>query len=119
VILMQREKAKALIRQKVEAEIETVYAQTNERLYKKVFLSDQPVTNLSAVRTVRGDIPVPTGNGSNEPDAVWVAFIDDLPEANWGHPCRYVFVGDGGVLSEVSRTEPPSQKNPFQFDEIA
>jgi predicted amidohydrolase len=22
----------------------------------------------------------------------WFVFIDDAPEANWGHPCRYVFV---------------------------
>jgi len=118
VILMQREKAKALIRQKVEAEIETVYAQTNERLYKKVYLSDRPVTNLPAVRTVRGDIPVPTGNGSNEPDAVWVASIDDLPEANWEHSCRYVFIGEAGILEEVPSTAPLSMKNPFSLEEI-
>jgi len=25
-----------------------------------------------------------------------VVFVDDAPEMNWGHPCRYVLVNDPG-----------------------
>jgi hypothetical protein len=38
----------------------------------------------------------------------WFFFIDDHPAANWGHPCRYVFVdAQSGAYSEVEMLTPP------------
>ena len=113
---MQREKAKSLLLAKIKTEIDAISAHTNQIVQKKVYLSDEETVGLQAIKTIRGDIVIPKSDGGN--NRMWVAFVDDMPEANWGHPCRYLFIDDFGDISEVKTTTPPSQKNPFTFEEI-
>lgn len=38
----------------------------------------------------------------------WFFFIDDVPNANWEHPCRYVFINiDNGKYEIYDRVRPP------------
>ena len=38
----------------------------------------------------------------------WFFFIDDMPNANWEHPCRYVFVdNETGNYTEIQASSPP------------
>ena len=113
---MQREKAKSLLLAKIKAEIDAISAHTNQIVQKKIYLSDEESVGLRVIKTIRGDIAIPKSDGGN--NQTWVAFVDDVPEANWGHPCRYLFIDDSGNISEVKATTPPSQKNPFMFEEI-
>lgn len=46
--------------------------------------------------------------------AGWLFFIDDNPQANWEHKCRFVFVGADGAFQEQGSTTPPQQMNIFQ-----
>jgi hypothetical protein len=65
-----------------------------ERLTNKlVYVSRQPLPGGTKIPTWRTEFQVP-----NEYPVAWFYFIDDAPEANWEHPCRYVFV-------EVKRRE--------------
>ncbi len=113
---MQREKAKSLLLAKIKAEIDAINAHTNQIVQKKVYLSDVEIVGLRAIKTIRGDFVIPKSGGAN--NRMWVAFVDDVPEANWGHPCRYLFIDDSGNISQVKNTTPPSQKNPFTFEEV-
>ena len=113
---MQREKVKNLLLAKIKAEIDVISAHTNQIVQKKVYLSDVESVGLRAIKTIRGDIAIPNSGGKNS--RMWVAFVDDVPEANWGHPCRYLFIDDSGNISEVRTTTPPSLKNSFTFEEI-
>jgi len=56
----------------------------------------------------------------NSPIAVpynssWVYFIDDLPFANWNHPCRYLFVNsaNGSYSITTSRKYPANWQSSF------
>jgi hypothetical protein len=113
---MQREKAKTLLLAKIKAEIDAISAHTNQIVQKKIYLSDRDTIGLRTIKTIRDELAIPKSDGEN--NRMWVAFVDDMPEANWGHPCRYLFIGDSGNISEVWTTTPPSQKNPFTFEEI-
>jgi len=113
---MRREKAKSLLLAKIKAEINAISAHTNQIVQKKVYLSDVETVGLRAIKTIRGDFVIPKFDGGH--NRMWIAFVDDLPEANWGHPCRYLFIDDSENISEVRTTTPPSQKNPFTFEEI-
>lgn len=50
------------------------------------------------------------------PDAIgWVFFIDDLPDANWEHPARIVFVrADSGAHVTFNVTTPPKDFDKFR-----
>lgn len=37
----------------------------------------------------------------------WLFFVDDVPQANWEHPCRYVFVDVNGNVKCYFETMPP------------
>ena len=53
---------------------------------KKVYVTSAPLQP----NTVTSGDPY---NPINSPDNLsWFFFIDDFPNANWSHPCRYVFV---------------------------
>jgi hypothetical protein len=40
-----------------------------------------------------------------------VTFIDLVPNANWAHPCRYVFDGDDGTHLECDSKLPPEESD--------
>jgi hypothetical protein len=113
---MQRDSVKGLILAKIQSEIDVISTHTNQLVQKKVYLSDKEIVGLQAIKTIYRDIPIPQSDGGNH--RVWVAFVDDVPEANWGHPCRYLFINEDGNISEVKSITPPSLKNPFTFEEI-
>ena len=38
----------------------------------------------------------------------WFFFVDDQPDANWGHACRYIFVDAGtGKYAVIKASTPP------------
>jgi nitrous oxide reductase accessory protein NosL len=44
----------------------------------------------------------------------WVFFIDDAPQANWEHPCRYAFIDEStGKYMVVEAGSPPDDMNLF------
>jgi hypothetical protein len=46
--------------------------------------------------------------------SAWVFFIDDAPDANWEHPCRYVFLNvNTGEFRVIGGTSPPLDLNLF------
>lgn len=38
----------------------------------------------------------------------WLFFVDEVPFANWGHDCRYVFVDMNGKVSIYKESMPPN-----------
>lgn len=54
----------------------------------------------------------PVINGKKESGDFWLVFVDQMPEANWEHPCRYIYVSDKKVSDTyetlvVDSTLPP------------
>lgn len=66
----------------------------------------RPYRAGSVLRLVDREIEVPE-------DSV-VAFVDEMPGANFGHPCRYRFhsLGSGRLISEVEALFPPEVADP-------
>jgi hypothetical protein len=62
------------------------------------------------IEELAGGEPVPIGRKAMTfPARGYLAFVDPSPTANWGHPCRYLF-----VESETHRVrEIPAQFLPF------
>jgi hypothetical protein len=48
----------------------------------------------------------------------WAFFVDDAPEANWEHPCRYIFVLENGEIVEVPETAPPSARHQCRIERV-
>lgn len=48
----------------------------------------------------KGAIDLPKGEG-------WYFFIDDQPDMDWGHPCRYVYIDNFGNVTVESSIIPP------------
>ena len=50
-----------------------------------------------------------TDNIINLPNSrCWFFFIDEMPYANWSHPCKYVFINvSNGRITSLERTDPP------------
>lgn len=41
-------------------------------------------------------------------DSCWLFFVDEMPLANWGHPCKYVFVNiSSGKCDIIEANTPP------------
>lgn len=38
----------------------------------------------------------------------WFFFVDEVPNANWSHPCQYLFVDMDGNIYRYSETTPPA-----------
>ena len=38
----------------------------------------------------------------------WLFFVDEVPDANWAHPCQYIFVDMDGNIYTYSAKTPPS-----------
>ena len=75
---------------------------------KIVYISKMPLKKGETIRAIRKTYQVDAFVSS------WVFFIDDAPEANWEHPCRYVFVDeDTGKYTVIEGTTPPYDMNIF------
>lgn len=44
----------------------------------------------------------------------WLFFVDDLPQANWDHPCRFVLVSPDGTMTVERATTPPTNMDDFE-----
>jgi hypothetical protein len=68
---------------------------------KDLYVSPRPLAAGSTVETWTGDVHTTS-------DQEWMVFVDDLPQANWGHPARYVFEDIvTGVRTIVEAILPP------------
>jgi hypothetical protein len=61
---------------------------------------------LGTAKTNQGPLILGNGDTLELPySSNWVFFVDDLPFANWAHPCRYIFVneanGDYSIIAEA------------------
>ena len=45
-------------------------------------------------------------------------FVDEEPEANWAHPCRYIFFFKNGGLATANRQWPPSETIYDKFEKV-
>jgi len=62
-----------------------------------VYLWKNMVSSTNSVRLMNKTLSCPYASN-------WVFFVDDMPAANWCHPCRYVFVdtttGNYNIITE-------------------
>ncbi|MBR5655420.1 MAG: hypothetical protein IKW98_01865 [Prevotella sp.] len=64
------------------------------------------------ILSANSDICTFSQNEKSPSFASWFFFIDDIPYANWEHPCRYVFVNiKDGRFEIQNRMLPPSLEN--------
>ena len=69
----------------------------------EVFIADQPFAGGSDIPSWGKSIEVP-----RQYDRAWFLFVDDQPEANWEHACRYFFIdAETGQITVISATTPP------------
>ena len=68
-----------------------------------VYLAGEPLAGGSEIGSWMESILVPA-----EFEHAWFFFIDDAPDANWEHPCRYVFVEvETGIIEIINGRTPP------------
>jgi len=68
----------------------------------KAAVADPAVT----VALWRGEVTLSGGPG-------WLFFVDDIPQANWEHACRYVLVAKTGEMQVVAARTPPRDMTAF------
>ncbi|MBN2427460.1 MAG: hypothetical protein JXK94_03900 [Deltaproteobacteria bacterium] len=69
----------------------------------EVYISEQPLAGGSSIPSWGKKINVPSGY-----NLAWFLFVDDQPEANWQHACRYFFVSvESGRFAIVPAKTPP------------
>jgi hypothetical protein len=74
-----------------------------EQKDKIVYVSIDLLKSGQAVKSWGNEYKVP---GDFQP--AWLFFIDDQPEANWQHACRYIFVDAGsGKYTSIQALTPP------------
>ena len=92
------------------------------------FITNEAAKNIVFDEVLQGEIegkniyidPSPLAKGTQinswrevvtrqSPDEEWFFFIDDMPMANWEHPCRYVFVDkETGEYTTLDANSPPN-----------
>jgi len=67
----------------------------------ELYVSTRPLASGSTVETWTGDVRTTSAEE-------WMVFVDDVPEANWGHPARYVFQDAiTGIKTVIQAILPP------------
>ncbi|MDD9302460.1 MAG: hypothetical protein HUK40_08990 [Desulfobacter sp.] len=78
-----------------------------------LFVSDHPIQGGTEIPSWGKTLRVPANFGQ-----AWFFFVDDQPQANWGHDCRYFFVdiqtGRFGVVSALTPPDNWSRMEKFQ-----
>jgi hypothetical protein len=70
---------------------------------KNIYISNQPLKSGEEIASWSHIYSVP-----EEFKSAWFVFIDDAPDANWEHPCRYVFIDEiTGSYKIVEAKSPP------------
>ena len=73
----------------------------------RVYAQPQTAQGPMAVENWKASLSLGSGAG-------WLFFIDDNPQANWEHGCRFVFVGADGAFQAKNSTTPPKRMDLFQ-----
>lgn len=73
---------------------------------RRVYAATAPVADRIAIPLWRGEITLTGGPG-------WLFFIDDVPRANWEHPCRFALVARTGAIQVVRASTPPKDMAGF------
>lgn len=74
---------------------------------RRIYAAQSQITTATAtVATWNGDVTLSGGPG-------WLFFVDDVPTANWAHPCRYVLVSEDGSLHVEKWSTPPKDMAAF------
>ena len=74
-----------------------------EQKDKVVYVSNNLLEPGQVVKSWGNEYKVPPGFHS-----AWLFFIDDQPEANWQHACRYIFVdAASGKYTTIKALTPP------------
>ena len=64
----------------------------------------------SVIESIRGPVSFETHtNAAAAPTDPrrYAFFVDEKPEANWEHPCKYIIIRDSGTIEEANETLPP------------
>ncbi len=76
---------------------------------KAVFVSTSRAKGGDTIKAMIHEYRVPEGL-----EHAWIVFIDDTAEANWEHPCRYVFVeSTSGSYTVLNATAPPDDLDSY------
>jgi len=68
-----------------------------------VYVSKQPLASGSTISSWQSDYVIP-----KKYNQAWFYFVDDVPEANWEHPCRYIFIDiETGNYQIILEKTPP------------
>ncbi|AGW12720.1 C13 family peptidase [Megalodesulfovibrio gigas] len=73
---------------------------------RRIHAAREQVAGEAVVATWRGEVRLAGGPG-------WLFFVDDVPAANWAHPCRFVLVRENGELVVTPSRTPPANMEPF------
>ncbi len=76
---------------------------------RRIYLYKEKSQGAVAIENWRGTLSFDQGPG-------WLFFVDDIPRANWEHPCRFVLVTEAGEIVVTKSTTPP--KNMAVFSEV-
>lgn len=68
---------------------------------RRVYVANALVGEDITVPLLRGSVSLSGGPG-------WLFFIDDVPQANWSHGCRYVLAAADGTLNVAPAMLPPA-----------
>lgn len=85
----------------------------NELEGKRCFISVQLQKGGEIIKSWSKDQQVPEKFAF-----AWIVFIDDAPEANWEHSCRYVFVDAASGEYVIRRASTPPDNLNSEFKEI-
>lgn len=73
---------------------------------RRVYAAEAAVAETVTVPLWRGEISLSGGPG-------WLFFVDDKPQANWEHACRYVLVSQTGAITVAEATTPPKNLDAY------
>ncbi len=73
---------------------------------RRVYVANEAVGENVAVPLLRGSVSLSGGPG-------WLFFIDDVPQANWAHGCRFVLASADGTLHVAPAMLPPADMAGF------
>jgi hypothetical protein len=70
-----------------------------------IYVSKQPLSGGTTIRSWRSVFIVP-----EKYNQAWFFFVDDAPEANWEHACRYIFIDvETGNYQVMQGMTPPKE----------
>ena len=103
---MEREQAQEIVKDAELSRWRSFVMVGEARAKPRVFeLSDLRQNPVSVIETIAGPLQIPDTPKAGEPE--WCFFADDLPDANWEHPCRYLLVYSDGSIHSISARVPP------------